>query len=746
MRNRTSGVASCLVTFALIVANAEPRLMAQANRPPSDLTQATLEQLMNIQITTASRTTEAQSDAPARVEVITAEQIRRRGYRSLLDVLKDLPEFKVDLRGNWDFPAELTIQGVRGAGRVVLLFDGIRVSAPTNEPLPIVANYPVHGARQIEIVYGPVSAVYGADAFSAVINVITKDAGETTGLSLDTSVGAFGLYDQTMSYGTRIGRDGGLVVSGQFQHDGQPDLSRYYPDDFHGMQAQRAGVFPTIFGVMTPSQAVSPEYHIPLWAGSLQATYRAGGLQLSAFANRSHLPTTAGVYTPDNVIYGDGAFNENSLFVAAGSYTRRIGSITSTSTGTLSRHQLGSHSGYMDLYSNMNRSYKYAFGSILKGEQNVSFKPASSVTLTAGGTVERFFAIPQTADLNAPIESQATPGTILGTNIVDEFFKLHYTNVGAFAEMRYAMTRRVVLTTGGRLDYNTRYGSTFNPRVGLVVQGAAGTTLKLLYGTAYLAPSPYQQYGHYGSFLTDDGGRTYHSPYWHLPNPELKPEHKKTLEANVLQRLGPNISVSASTFYSRFTNLIQATDVDQAYAGEFHGWPVDYIDFATNEGWETTYGGTFTFKAGRSIGPNRQINAHAGLSVADGRVRPQHETNASLAIGGMAPVQLRLGADVDWDRFSLAPRVAVAGRQRLGATILVGDALERRSLAGYWTCDVTGRRRDVLKHLDAFVTVENAFDRRYRTINERAYVNAEEFIGIPQNPRRLTVGFALRIP
>jgi outer membrane receptor for ferrienterochelin and colicin len=746
MRNRTSGVASCLLTFALIIANAEPRLMAQAKRPPSDLAQATLEQLMDIPITTASRTTETQSDAPARVEVITAEQIRRRGYRSLLDVLKDLPDFKVDLRGNWDFPAELTVQGVRGAGRVVLLLDGIRVSAPTNEPLPIVANYPVHGARQIEIVYGPVSAVYGADAFSAVINIINRDVSEATGLSVDTSVGAFGLYDQTMSYGTRIGTDGGLVVSGQFQHDGQPDLSRFYPDDFQGMQAQRSGIFPTIFGVMTPSQPVSPEYHIPLFAGSLQATYRAGGLQLSAFGNRSHLPTTAGVYTPDNVVYGDGAFNENSLFVGAGSYTRRVGTITSTSTITLSRHQLGSHSGYMDLYSNMNRSYKYAFGSMLKGEQDISFKPASAVTLTTGATVERFFAIPQTADLNAPIQSQATPGTILGTNIVDEFFKLHYTNVGAFAEMRYAMTRTVVLTTGGRLDYNTRYGSTFNPRVGLVVQATAGTTLKLLYGTAYLAPSPYQQYAHYGSFLTDDGGRTYHSPYWHLPNPDLKPENKKTFEANVLQRLGPNMSVSASSFYSRFTNLIQPTVPDQAYAGVFHGWPVDYIDFPSNEGRETTYGGTLTFNANRSIRPGRQITAHAGLSLADGRVWRQNETSSSLPIGGMAPVQLRLGADIDWDRFSVAPRVAIAGRQRLEATTLEGDSLERRTLDGYWTCDVTARRRDVLKHLDAFVTVENAFDRRYRTINQRAYVNAEEFIGIPQNPRRLTVGFALRMP
>ena len=112
----------------------------------------------------------------------------------------------------------------------------------------------------------------------------------------------------------------------------------------------------------------------------------------------------------------------------------------------------------------------------------------------------------------------------------------------------------------------------------------------------------------------------------------------------------------------------------------------------------------------------------------------------------MAPVQLRLGADIDWDRFSVAPRVAIVGRQRLEATTLEGDAVERRTLPGYWTCDVTAQRREVLKHLDAFITVENAFDHRYRTINQRAYVNAEEFIGIPQNPRRLTVGIALRMP
>ena len=194
--------------------------------------------------------------------------------------------------------------------------------------------------------YGPASALYGADAFSAVINIISKDATESAGMAVATSVGAFGLLNQTASYGTALGANASLVVAGQFLYDRQPDLSRYYPADFGGMQAQRTGTFPTIFGPMTPDQAISPDYHIPLSAHSMQATLRAGGFQVTLFENRSHLPSTAGVYTPDNVVYNDVAFNQNELFVGSGTYTRTFGRVTSTSTLTLSRHELNPHSGY----------------------------------------------------------------------------------------------------------------------------------------------------------------------------------------------------------------------------------------------------------------------------------------------------------------------------------------------------------------------------------------------------------------
>lgn len=111
----------------------------------------------------------------------------------------------------------------------------------------------------------------------------------------------------------------------------------------------------------------------------------------------------------------------------------------------------------------------------------------------------------------------------------------------------------------------------------------------------------------------------------------------------------------------------------------------------------------------------------------------------------MSPMQFRLGADLDWGRWSVAPRMAMVGPQRLTATF-ESDPTRRRTLHGYTTVDVTVRRNRLFNRVDAFLIVENAFDQRYRHINARAYLNPEEMIGAPQNPRRVTVGFDWRLP
>ena len=728
--------------LATVLACGLTRPAPAQSRPVRDLATATIEDLMNIVVTTPSRAPEGIGAAPARVQVVTAAQIERRGYRSVLDVLKDLADFKVDLAGNVDYPAQLAVQGTSGANLVILLLDGIRVSSPTNEPLPMMANYPVHNARQVEIVYGPASALYGADAFSAVINIISKDATESPGLALASSVGQYGLYNQTASYGVRLAPNVTLMLSGQFLYDRQPDLPRFYPEAFGGVQTQHTGQFSTIFGPMTSSRPVSPAYEIPTSAHSLQARLQAGGLDLSLFENGSRI-STAPPLTPDNTVYNAAAFSENRLFVASGSYTREIGRVTSTSTLMFSRHELDPDSGYWNVFTNMEKSFKYAYGSMTKAEQQLSWKPTPSIAMTTGGTFERFFAIPQGADLTAPSESRLVPGTILGTNILDRFVKLQYANTGAYAQMQYVPRPRVTMTIGARGDYNSRYGATFNPRLGMVARPTDGTTLKVLYGTAFLAPSPFQAYTHWGSFYSTDGGKTYASNYWHVPNPDLEPQQKRTVEANILQTLGTDFQVSGSVFYSRFSNLIQASDADQSYAGLYRGWPVDYIDFAVNGGRALAYGASLGLEFLRTFGPARYFEAHATAALANGREWQVDQVDLGSQTGAMAPVQLRFGADIDWDRWRVAPRISVVGTQRLLATT-AGEGSDRRTLPGYVTVDVNVRR-NLFRTLDAFLTIENALDRRYRTINPRAYTNLEELIGAPQNPRRATVGFSLRV-
>jgi outer membrane cobalamin receptor len=709
---------------------------------PASAAVTSLEDLMKLTVTTATRTPEGLGGVPARMDVVTAAQIERRGYRFLTDVLKDLPDFKVDLYGDQDYPAELTVNGVRGAGKVVILLDGVRISSPTNEPLPILANYPVHSAKQIEIVYGPASALYGADAFSAVVNVISKNGDEQPGWSAGASAGQFGLSNQSFSYATPLGPGASLLVGGQVLYDRQPNLATYYPDDFAGIDALQTGVFDSIFGPMTSARPVTPRFENPQWAGSFQASLRAGGLQAVAFHSAQHasnsMPTR-----PNNSVYNADAYQQNELWVASASLTRDVRGVTSTSSASFSRHEMDPGSGYWNVFSNFSRGYKYAYGSMIKGEQQFGWNLTPTLAMTAGGTVEKFFAIPQTADLNEPVTARDRPGTILGTTIPDDFYTLRYYNSGVYAQAQYDVTPRVTLTGGIRGDYNTRFGGTANPRIGLVARPSASTVLKVLYGTAYLAPSPYQSYAHYGSFVSDDDGRTFRSDYWHVPNPQLQPQKKRTFETALTQRLGSAFNLSASAFYTRLFDLILSTDADRAGSGFYKGWPVSYMDFPVNEGSNTLYGSTIGIDYLEAFGGDRRVEGRAAVSLVDGHVWNDDTTaDGSLQLGGMAPVQFRAVIDFDWGRWSVAPRLAIVGTQRVIATDEDDDP-SRLTLPGYHTVDVTLRRRGLFKRASLFLTVENAFDARYRSINIRAYSNPEEFVGAPQNPRRVSAGITL---
>ncbi|MGB5396910.1 MAG: TonB-dependent receptor, partial [Gammaproteobacteria bacterium] len=152
---------------------------------PDDFGEISLEQLLNVEVFTASKFSQKTSEAPSRVTVITAEDIRAYGYRTLNDVLESVPGIYSSYDRNYSY------LGVRGFGlagdyntRVLLLLDGQRINDNIYDSFGTdfdgIVN--VDLIRRVEFSSGPGSAIYGANAFFGVINIITKSGEEIAGL------------------------------------------------------------------------------------------------------------------------------------------------------------------------------------------------------------------------------------------------------------------------------------------------------------------------------------------------------------------------------------------------------------------------------------------------------------------------------------------------------------------------------------------------------------------------------------
>jgi outer membrane receptor for ferrienterochelin and colicins len=135
----------------------------------------TLEDLLNRQITTASNSAEKISESPASTVVITQDDMRARGYTSLIDLLQDLPEMDVTVPYG-DTYQRMYLRGYRTniGNPYLFMIDGVIYNNLYFNQIEILAATPLSFIDRVEIVYGPASSVYGPNAFMGVINVITR--------------------------------------------------------------------------------------------------------------------------------------------------------------------------------------------------------------------------------------------------------------------------------------------------------------------------------------------------------------------------------------------------------------------------------------------------------------------------------------------------------------------------------------------------------------------------------------------
>ncbi|HAS44207.1 MAG TPA: hypothetical protein DCS93_27260 [Microscillaceae bacterium] len=729
-----------------------------------------LDQVLNVDIKTSDRVKIQKSDrVPATVITISADLIQKRGYQSIGDVLQDLPDFKLEFAATQEAFNIATMRGLEGMSKFIILMDGIRISSPTNERVPLLTNYPVHLAKQIEVVYGPASALYGADAFAGVINIITKKAEDIKGAEATLSSGMYGKYLGSLSMGHSLGKKASLTLSGHYMFDQQPNLSNFYNKngEFDGLSSLSTGVFNTVFGTQTIStDGITPSYDMPISTYALHAAFQWGGLRITGFRNQSRTPT-ATAQTPDNALYNKSAFATNRISMGSAVYEHKFGRVTSTTMLIASRYDFQPESGFQNLFTNMQRTYKFAYGRMYKAEQLIQWSASDKLSVIGGATYENFFSYPKGHDLAQPTFNFFQPtGVFVGTvqtnrpqGLPVQIDSLSYSNIGGFIQAEYSPLSNLLFTIGGRYDFNTRYDPVINPRFGVVWQPNTKTTIKAMHGWAYLAPSPLQAFEQFGSFSTADNGTTFSSSFFRLPNPGLQPQTIKSTELHLKTYLNESLSISATGHYSEADNLFAtSTDANRPeiarFGGQYLGWPVSTIEVRVNEGRQIIYGGTLQLDYFKDFGLlfggnpiSGQVRAYLAVSYIDGRVDEDASGPADpIEIAYIAPISLKTGFDVTLGKTFIGLRAQYYNEQRV-PNVLANDVKKRQTLDGYTVLNLS-LGYQLTANARAFLQIENLTDARFRNIvvgadPESGTVGStgEFAFGAPQNPLRVSGGF-----
>jgi outer membrane receptor for ferrienterochelin and colicin len=744
--------------FALAILPGSITAYSQAD---STLTNFSLKDLLNVKVTTASKTAQSLEMAPATAIVITAEQIRMRGYQSLLDVMYDLPGVKVDDKIYGGSRNNFTIRGTPGQEKLIILLDGIHITSPSGESMPIMENYPVNLAEQIEIVYGPASALYGADAVSGVINIITKKLPNKKTFFAEASslAGSYGYTNTTLFVTQKLSDRISLVASGQYYSEQQPDLSKVFKNDSQtNIDEYSTGTINTIYGPYTPKAGIRPVYEAPSKAFNIYVSLRAANFSINYFRNFAKASSSWGSNT-SNALYNKDAFISQGVETIDTRFNRAFGKVTSITSLSASQYTLFPESNFRNLYTAMEPAYKYATTSQVKVGQQFDFKAAKDLNIIAGGSYELYYCIPYSTDLDSPVNpNEYIHQSYLGTNtyyrpggLPAQFYFLRYHNSDAYVQMQYSPSQKINLTAGARYDNNSRFGGSFNPRLGLVFKPSDKSTIKLLYGTSFLAPSPSNNYAYWGSFQTNDSGRNFYSYFMHLPNPGLRPITSKNAEFSLQHYFTDNFSATLNGYYTKLTNLHGYADDNnstQLYNNSFNGIPVAYVEVFVNQSRQKNYGGSLQLNLKNAIG-SVKMNSYFSLSYVNGRsedgLEESLEESPDTELDFISPFIIQAGTDLKAGKFSFSSRVILMGRQHINGTgDTVSNHIRRQTIAGYTLLNLS-LRYSIAKRVHVFANISNALNQRYRSVGYRMDLKKDDelFHGQPGDPIKITAGFNL---
>ncbi|MBU4235001.1 MAG: TonB-dependent receptor [Proteobacteria bacterium] len=493
-------------------------LLAAAWAPPAwaktDLTELSVEQLLDITIVGASKYEQRQDKVAAAVSIITRNEIKAFGWRTLSEALASLPGIHTT------YDRQYSYLGTRGFGlpgdfntRVLLTVNGNRWNdvvydgASFDRVLPLDLDL----IERIEFIPGPGGAVYGQNALFGVINVVTRSGAGVDGTELAVSYeGPQSARQGRATWGKTLDNGVDMLLSASaykakgedlfFEYPGATDDPNFYANDSgvaSGMDGERDKEFFTHL-------ARGP------WSFQFSAGDRHKDDPTASFYSE---PLLSGQYERDRTLmtqlrYQDSFAGDNlnlsaRLFMGRTRYTGLFSYGTpyfSTGSSDWQGVELG-------LLSTFWSGHKLMVG--------MEFQDNSRRDQT-------------TEDIVDSANDIVIPGSGW--------------RAGVYTQDEWALSETVTATLGLRCDRNDTSDNNLSPRTALIWQAAPDTTLKTMYGRAHREPNAYE--------------RDYEDGVAQVGNPELESETIDTLELVMDHRLRQNLNLRASVYQWSMQGLV----------------------------------------------------------------------------------------------------------------------------------------------------------------------------------------------
>ncbi len=624
------------------------------------------EDMMKLMTVTASKVTQKVSDAPATLTVITDKQIAERGYKDLGDVLRDLPGFDISENVEGEVRTLVMNRGILGNNKLMILLDGKKLNSPAGENFVYGNNLPLFDIQRIEIVYGPSSAMYGADAYSGVINLITKDI--ETGGEVNVSYGKNNSVDVATLLGRKINDDLSVSLSLRYlKSDGINVLNDFSAAD--------------IFRDASLYHANNTSWKQPVADYNVNAKLRFKGFTLGVYrmdAKEPNGPSTDVTQNGISFLYNDTYFWHQIINKIYLEHSYDAENFSISSTASYSDYIVDKESGFM--YS-FGPQYKYAKSTSFKLDELFNYTVNEKTKFVAGLMYEQVSAFPKTNNLAAPFNAQELYDYVDYPNdpTIDPRYRnqrvyfgvFDYQNYASFAELTYKILDNLQINGGARYDYNSVYKGVVNPRAGLVWSPDDATNVKLLFGQAYIQPSKYNAYEHWSA-----------GAFGFYPNPELKPEKLQSFALNISRNISSNFNISLNSFYNKMENLIVPD-------GNFP-WQKNI-----NLGKPETKGFELKFEY---ILAN--FNAFVFYSYLDAKQENGDKINK------VAQNKVNAGVAYHYNQYSISTRV------RYSSDI---TRIDLTKVKGHAVVDATLRGDNVVGNFGFFIITSNLFNQKYYT-------------------------------